>query len=48
MTNTFQDEASKYFRSLPEYKRNCTEFKIFLGDSFNYLFNKAYDKDNFV
>ena len=43
MTNTFQDEASKYFNSLPEHIRNCAESKIFLRDSFNYLFNKAYD-----
>ena len=45
MTNTFQDEASKYFNPLPEYIRNCTEFHVTV---FYHLYNKAYDKDNFL
>ena len=38
--------ACIYFNSLPEHIRNCTNFKHFSKDTFNYLFNQVYNVDS--
>ena len=46
VSHTFQDQACIYFNSLPEHIRNCTNFKRFSKDTFNYLFKQVYNVDS--